>query len=302
MPVGLSRRFYSAESSASLRFLCSDSITEVAIIVATTHKDKAVGIFIRSLSDTLIDYTDNSQTLSIRQAVSNTNEIRLAHTWHYIPEATTKKPQNKLQDLISEKSYATIAPQELICTRKFKGDFSTGGRFYAPYQQLSKAERATITIDGKPTVELDIKSAQPRILYNLRGLASPEDCYQIGDIPRAVVKAIMIVSLNAESKQQAVRALCTELKMKRDEVLACLDQILEFHAPIVDSFFTESWKVVQYQDSELTNDILTVALAKGIAVLPVHDSYIVDETRREKMLNIINTAYRQRFGFECVIE
>ena len=257
---------------------------------------------LKDLSDTLIDYSDNSQTLSIRQAVSNTNEIRLAHTWHYIPETTAKTPQNTLQDLISEKSYVTIAPQELMCTRKFKGDFSTGGRFYANYQQLSKAERATITIDGKSTVELDIKSAQPRILYNLKGLESPEDCYQIGDIPRAVVKAMMIVSLNAETKEQAVRALCTELKMKRDEVLVCLDQILEYHTPIADSFFTESWKVVQYQDSELTNDILMVALAKSIAVLPVHDSYIVDANHQSQMLGIIKTAYRKRFGFDCVVE
>ncbi|WP_445426214.1 hypothetical protein [Alishewanella sp. HL-SH06] len=96
-------------------------------------------------------------------------------------------------------------------------------------------------------------------------------------------------------------ALCIKLKRKREEVLDYLDKLLEFHAPIADSFFSSAWRIVQYQDGELTNDILKAALAEGIAVLPVHDSYIVDATKREQMLGIINTAYRQRFGFECVV-
>lgn len=256
---------------------------------------------LKDLSDTLIDYTDNQHTFSIRQAVSNTNELRLAHDWHYIPETPRRTQQNALHDLISDQTYRTIAPRELICQRKFKGDFSTGGRFYAPYQQLSKAERATITIDGKPTVELDIKSAQPRILYNLRGLESPVDCYQIDGIPRETVKQMMLVALNAKDKEEAVRSLCVDLKMKRNDVLAYLDKLIQFHAPIADSFFSSAWRIVQYQDGELTNDILMAALAQGIAVLPVHDSYIVDAAKREQMLGIIKTAYRQRFGFECVV-
>ncbi|MFN3709064.1 MAG: hypothetical protein ACK4GU_01255 [Alishewanella aestuarii] len=257
---------------------------------------------LKDLSDTLIDYTDSQHTFSIRQAVSNTNELRLAHDWHYIPETPLKTQQNALHDLISGQTYRTIAPRELICQRKFKHDFSTGGRFYAPYQQLSKAERATITIDGKSTVEMDIKSAQPRILYNLRGLESPVDCYQIDGMPRETVKQMMLVALNAKDKEEAVRSLCVDLKMKRNDVLAYLDKLIQLHAPIADSFFSSAWRIVQYQDGELTNDILKAALAQGIAVLPVHDSYIVDATKREQMLGIIKTAYRQRFGFECVVE
>ena len=257
---------------------------------------------LKDQSDDLISYLDDNQTLSIRQAVRNTNEIRLAHEWHYLPETTHRTHQNVLQDLFLAQEDQSIAPQELICQRKFKHDFSTGGRFYAPYQQLSKAERATITIDGKPTVELDIKSAQPRILYNLRGLESPVDCYQIDGIPRETVKQMMLVALNAKDKEEAVRSLCVDLKMKRNDVLAYLDKLIQFHTPIADSFFSSAWRIVQYQDGELTNDILKAALAQGIAVLPVHDSYIVDAAKREQMLSIIKTAYRQRFGFECVVE
>jgi len=256
---------------------------------------------LKDQSNDLISYLDNNQTLNIRQAVRNTNEIRLAHEWHYLPETTRRTHQNTLQDLFLTQEYQSIAPQELICQRKFKHDFSTGGRFYAPYQQLTKAERATITIDGKPTVELDIKSAQPRILYNLRGLESPVDCYQIDGIPRETVKQMMLVALNAKDKEEAVRSLCVDLKIKRNDVLAYLDKLIQLHAPIADSFFSSAWRIVQYQDGELTNDILIAALAQGIAVLPVHDSYIVDATKREQMLSIIKTAYRHRFDFECVV-
>lgn len=113
---------------------------------------------------------------------------------------------------------------------------------------------------------------------------------------------MMLVALNAKDKEEAVRSLCVDLKIKRNDVLAYLDKLIQFHAPIADSFFSSAWRIVQYQDGELTNDILMAALAQGIAVLPVHDSYIVDAAKREQMLGIIKTAYRLRFGFECVVE
>jgi len=257
---------------------------------------------LKGLDDSLIDYADDTLTLNLRQAVSNTNELRLVHTWQYIPEIPHITHQNALQDRNTGQEYRTLAPSELICQRKFKGDFSTGGRFYAPFQQLTKQERATITIDGKPTVELDIKSAQPRMLYNLKGLESPVDCYKIEGIPRDTVKQLMLVALNAKDKEQAVRSLCIELKLERRQVLGYIDQLLEVHAPIADSFFSSAWRVVQYQDGELTNEILKAALAKGIAVLPVHDSYIVDLNQRDKMLTIIKSAYSKRFGFDCVVD
>lgn len=257
---------------------------------------------LKDLTEKLIDYTDNINTFAIRQAVSSTNDLRLQHVWQYQPQAERKMHHNAITDRLITKGYITLAPQELICQRKFKEDFSTGGRFYAPFQQLTKNERATITIDGRPTVELDIKSAQPRILYNMRGLASPVDCYQIDGISRDVAKQLMLVALNAKTREEAVRALCIDLKISRSEVLDYLGKLTEFHKPISASFYSSAWRIVQYQDGELTNDILRASLASSIAVLPVHDSYIVDSYKREQMLNIIKTAYGNRFGFECVVE
>jgi hypothetical protein len=257
---------------------------------------------LKDLTEKLIDYTDNINTFAIRQAVSSTNDLRLQHVWQYQPQIERKTHHNEITDRLITKGYITLAPQELICQRKFKGDFSTGGRFYAPFQQLTKNERATITIDGRPTIELDIKSAQPRILYNMRGLASPVDCYQIDGISRDVAKQLMLVALNAKTREEAVRALCIDLSISRSEVLDYLGKLTEFHKPISDSFYSSAWRIVQYQDGELTNDILNAALRKGIAVLPVHDSYIVDVQHRLEIYDVIQTAYKARFGYYCVIE
>lgn len=139
------------------------------------------------------------------------------------------------------------------------------------------------------------------MLYNLKGLESPVDCYKIEGIPRDTVKQLMLVALNAKDKEQAVRSLCTELKLERRQVLGYIDQLLEFHTPIADSFFSSAWRVVQYQDGELTNEILKAALIKGIAVLPVHDSYIVELNQRDRMLTIIRSAYRKRFALDWVV-
>ncbi|MCO6043347.1 hypothetical protein NG895_05455 [Aeoliella sp. ICT_H6.2] len=57
------------------------------------------------------------------------------------------------------------------------------GRIYTPgfsnLQGLCGAERATLLINGRPTVELDFGSLHAMLAYNLRGLPCPEDPYKL---------------------------------------------------------------------------------------------------------------------------
>ena len=84
---------------------------------------------------------------------------------------------------------------EIALRRLFqRGDkapaFGYGGRYYASvvtgdrsWQQLSKAQRKTITIDGKRTAELDYKGLHLRMLYqcfaNQLAAFIPNDPYEM---------------------------------------------------------------------------------------------------------------------------
>lgn len=73
-------------------------------------------------------------------------------------------------------------------------DYNKGGRlncYGGGYQQLSKEKRATITINGLPTAEIDISACHITIAHGFCGVALPNrsDLYDIEDIPRDIVKS-----------------------------------------------------------------------------------------------------------------
>lgn len=89
--------------------------------------------------------------------------------------------------------------------RPFGPSWRLGGRWTAlgragMYQALPTAARAAITVDGKPTVEVDIHASHLSIMHGLLGLPLPEgDLYAIPGLSRAVVKRWIVASLGKGS-------------------------------------------------------------------------------------------------------
>lgn len=293
--TGLATLFYPTEGFR-MRLKALNS-TELKLIWFT---DDIELIYLRSDSKQLIDYMDNQTTLDIRQNIKATNQLRLEAHWSYI-KAPPEDAQQAPDSIVLSKLYTTIHPRDLICKRVFKGSLTAGGRFYANAQLLTPAERKTIRIDNQPTVELDIKSLSPRILYNLKGLEAPTDCYAIPEQPREVVKKALLVMLNSDSE----KATCLSLRHKHQipiaQSRAVIAKLKEIHQPIAEHFFKSSWKELQYEDSCLTESILLAAMRESIPVLPIHDSYITITKYQQILTDIINQCYRQRYGFDCVI-
>jgi len=293
--TGLATLFYPTEGFR--QHLKALNSTELKLIWFT---DDIELIYLRSDSKQLIDYMDNQTTLDIRQNIKATNQLRLEAHWTYI-KAPPEDAQQAPDSVVLSKHYTTIYPRDLICKRVFKGSLTAGGRFYANAQLLTKDERKTIRIDNQPTVELDIKSLSPRILYNLKGLEAPTDCYAIPEQPREVVKKALLVMLNSDSE----KATCLSLRHKHQipiaQSRAVIAKLKEIHQPIAEHFFKSSWKELQYEDSCLTESILLAAMRESIPVLPIHDSYITITKYQQRLTDIINQCYRQRYGFDCVI-
>ncbi len=156
-----------AEHADSLRVV---SFSELEECVVMNSDDKGAK---------LKDYSDDDHTNAIRERILEGNELRTKHTWTYVPldrdlcergELRRGRMKKEYRQFTLDDKRVLITPESLLCRRVFKGDFESGGRFYCAAQSLNKAERATIQIDGEPTIELDLKSLHPRLLYNLEGL------------------------------------------------------------------------------------------------------------------------------------
>jgi hypothetical protein len=199
--------------------------------------------------------------------------------------------------------------------------WNLGGRLYAQstggvtWQNLSKTERSTILIDGQETVELDYGSLHPSILYDRMGAVKPDDMYRVSvdrrTVPRKLVKLMMLIMLNAKTKSGALIAFRQEAKEKYPDrnSLGWINKanriqsaVLKRHSPIREHFCTDIGIRLQFLDSELTISILKHFYDKGVVVLPVHDSYIIQSQYRAELRQVMTEKYRDMFGGTPVIK
>jgi hypothetical protein len=174
-----------------------------------------------------------------------------------------------------------------------------GGRLYArpqgSYQELSKDERLKLTIDGERVVEIDIRCSHLSIVYGLKGISPYQhfrsygddgywtlaDPYLIGDLPRAVVKAWVTITLGAGkpprrwSKKAIERLTEEQVDLKAYDVKQVGAAVLERH-PVLADLGDISWAKLQFIESQvIVRTMLRLKREHAIPALPVHDSLIV---------------------------
>lgn len=171
-----------------------------------------------------------------------------------------------------------------------------GGRLYgrpgdATYQSLSSAERGRLLLDGEPVVEIDIKASHLHIVYALRGQSLAQhlreldrstdsdelDPYQVADLPRAVVKAWVTVTLGAgEPPKKWPRKAIEDLGDLRGYPPAEVGQAVLNRHPALRGLSGISWAKLQFIESQaIVGTMLKLMRDHGIPALPVHDSLIV---------------------------
>lgn len=187
-----------------------------------------------------------------------------------------------------------------------EGTFAKGGRFYGGWWQSVPSElRKFIEIDGRVTVELDFSSMQPRVLYAEAGAKPPNDAYTLPGWPeklRPLIKRLFSQLLNSgpssanpsqwhrfaptilppgrtslsKGEQNKMQRKIFERRMGKDysELIA---DLLNFHAPIRDKFFTKAWGRMQRTDSDVAELVMLRLLDQPVKItaLPIHDSFIV---------------------------
>ncbi len=256
-------------------------------------------IILKGKAGNLVDYRETEETILMRSELFKSNSYRQSISCSYRPVIGT---QEATGELLLSNHYVDIKPYDLTFKRLFNGSFRIGGRFYGGVQQLRGIERSTIIMNGSPTVEQDIKSMHIRMLYNIEGLEAPTDGYDIEGYDRETFKKVSLIALNAKSKRSAIGAIAKSLRESFSYAKSVLECFERAHQHIAKYFYTSTWEMLQYMDGELARRVQLAATAASIPIIPIHDSFITMREHSERLSDIINSEYEQRFGFLPVIE
>jgi len=241
----------------------------ISKIPAPTPKELIV---LRDKAGELKDYNDSQHTSRRRDRLKKHGELILSADIHG----------------------ATVAPM----TRVYNDKWTRGGRAYAAWQRLPKADRRLIQIDSEPVVELDYRCIHPSILYAERALQIPADCYDVDGVERGHVKLALLIIINAASELQAIHALAH--KIGGDSYLKQARQIIDAvvirHKPIAGAFFNASWAHLQCVDSTIAESVWWQMTRAGVPCLPVHDSFIVAESATDTLRNAMAEASEKSLG------
>ena len=247
---------------------------------------------------TLIDYKDNSFTKSIRADCRSYNQ-------------SLKKTKIVLKKCKAVNEYLSdhnILYENKEYRRIFNDDFKHGGRFYGPWWlQVPSELRKYILINNNKTVEKDYSSLIIHQIYNELGLNYYEentyspDPYILKDVARSerkLNKAIIQISLNCRNFEGLNGALIGEFikgnlkgkKPKKKEIIRRLNIFREMNPKISRYVYSNCASRFQFQDSEIARSIINKCMYRLIPVLCVHDSFIVEYTHSNFIIDTMNSA------------
>ena len=136
------------------------------------------------------------------------------------------------------------------------------------------------------------------MLYADEGLTLEDDAYDIGigegDEFRDVVKQLFNAMVQMKEPQERpprdVKFSHTGKTWKQLRQL-----IIEKHEPIRHKFFRGEGNKLQYKDSIIAEEILLHFSRQDIAVLPVHDSFLIRKSLQPQLLTVMNTVFQRHY-------
>jgi hypothetical protein len=202
------------------------------------------------------------------------------------------------------------------------GKWDQGGRYYGGWWQriINKEDkgedyRKSITINDQTIYEADYKGLHINMLYAMEKLPMPEgdvyhlDGYSNDSTFRKFVKRMLLVMVNADSPEKVRQALQAEVywedklvlpdeigSTSQADIRPVMDAFEGKHAPIADYFCSGAGIDLQYEESQLAEQIMLHFAKQGIPCLPIHDSFIVPFKYRDDLVDTMKRVFENRFG------
>ncbi|MCG6560820.1 hypothetical protein MB818_21690 [Ruegeria sp. 1NDH52C] len=194
-----------------------------------------------------------------------------------------------------------------------RGSWDMHGRFYGGWwQQIDSDWRSRITIDNEPTIEADFEGMHVAMIYAEEGLELGHDPYMVdgktfADLPRKLVrklaKRLVLTAVNAKEKSSAYKAFRESFSagdlgksLSNEKLDLLLDAILDRNPCLADYLFSDQGIRLMRKDSEITSLIHNHFTQKGIPVLSVHDSYLVDCRHVGELRQVMRDASEEVTG------
>jgi len=265
---------------------------EYEVNQAEIMEEKKAGLIIlRNEFKQPIPFQDNDFTLSATANLQKINDLLSAHNIVIGPDYNIHRK---------------------YLHRVFNLDFNHGGRFFGSvWQRLNSAERQLIKIDNSPVIELDFKSLHPTMLYALKGIQLEGDAYKLEGYSseiRAFLKTVMLIRINTESDEHAIRAiqgLINKREIEKPSEVNSLKKLIqafmEKHGPIRDLFDNDTGLKLQRLDSDICEDVLMEFYEKDVPVLSVHDSFIIGKNYESELAQDMERVFYNKFNKKCDI-
>jgi hypothetical protein len=184
-----------------------------------------------------------------------------------------------------------------------------GGRIYCEAQNLRREDRARLTIDGQPTIEVDLSANHPSICYAMAGLVPPDRLYEVGDLDRDLVKSALVRILNCSSRQEAVCSIAAQWlppdsKLKflpadlAGRAQSLIFDIQQAHQPIAKFFFTGIGLKLMGIEGEIALEVCERFADLAKPILNIHDGFRVLAGDKDLLVSELGRTIRERFNYE----
>lgn len=191
---------------------------------------------------------------------------------------------------------------------------SYGRMHYGWWQSIPSKLRPFITIDGKPTVELDYSAQVLNIAASHSKVQLTGDPYAVDlgvscldtETQRKIVKSCVVIMINTRSKVAAMHAVMEKIEEKgwwdgrimeldRRLVYGFFDRILAYHPFLKRYVFKSLGKMFFFHDSQVARRIIDIFLDRGKVVLPIHDGFLAMKEDADFLREAMERAWFETF-------
>ena len=278
-----------------------DLIQNHSVTPFMVEREDGEVIVLRDRDKENLPYEDTEEISLIREQLVSYNTFIRKHT------IGLSLPVEAVRQILVARKIKAIDYTRTQLKRVFNENFSRGGRFYQGWwQEIPSNLRRYITIDDQPTSELDYGGQHLLLLYALNEdeyswLRGDTDPY--GEKNRDLMKQVFLICVNEESREKAIQAIRQEINFNHPALTSTnvfinslIDTTKEKHPELSGYFFSGMWAELQHQDSEIAEYVLNHMRANRLLVLPVHDSFVVQDQYIHNLYSIMKEAYRILVG------
>ena len=265
--------------------------------------------------DQMIDcpYEDDVETNLWRKNLVAYNNL-LRKTYIDVPSAPTEgipcKQGYRARKKKKKPRRLKVSHYDKFVRRIFNNEsWDQGGRFYGGWwQRIPEEWRTRIRIWNMPVSEIDFKGLHIALLYKLTNHEMVGDPYELDKYEktkemRLLLKKTLLSSINAATPEEAFKVINMEVNLDpqtfgwvREEKLdlkELIEDIKEKHPLIEDRLFKAKGIELQKIDSIIAEKIINKYTQEGIAVLCVHDSFVIQADKAADLNEYMKEAFNE---------